>query len=86
LEVEKINNNNNPENTQDLVTRLQSEKRYCSFMMTGKTLLLINHLYGLMSGTQEMHKTDTLKDKCRNKIRNKDKNRRKIILKLLKIW
>lgn len=55
-------------------------------MMTGKTLQLINHLYGLMSGTQEMHKTDTLKDKCRNKIKSKDKKKRKIILKLLKIW
>lgn len=55
-------------------------------MMIGKTLQHIRHLSGLMNGTQEMHKTDTLKDKCRNKIKSKDKKKRKIILKLLKIW
>lgn len=55
-------------------------------MMIGKILQHTRHLYGLMNGTQEMHKTDTLKDKCRNKIRRKDKNKRRIILKLLKIW
>lgn len=55
-------------------------------MMIGRTLQHIRHLFGLMNGTQEMHKTDTLKEKCRNKIRRKGKNKRRIILKLLKIW
>mgnify|MGYP006946573252 FL=1 len=55
-------------------------------MMIGKILPHIRHLFGLMNGTQEMRKTDTLRDRCRNKIRRKGKNRRRIILKLLRIW